>query len=435
MYNNPGKGKSWIFRNVSAEYTLEHGSEGMRKYLKKKWPLLVLVTMLLGLCVACSAPLSEKIAEDDLTITVEEYINTKAANGEDTVISVDILAVGDNLIHSGLYKSGMSDDGEWNYDHLYKYVRNDIADADIAIVNQETIFVENHDSISSYPTFGSPTEIGDALANAGFDVVLHASNHTMDKGTTGVTDTLNFWKTKHPVMTVLGINENQEAQDTITVVEKKGIRFAMLNYTYGLNGYTLPADEAYMVNVLDKEKVAAAIAQAKEISDVIVFFCHVGTEYVYEPSEASKEWVNFLLEQGVDIAIDSHPHVLEPYTMLTGEDGHQMLVYYSMGNFISTQDAIPRLIGGMAKITVEKRINAEGSEIVISDYTLEPLVTHWNHTSMTYAVYKLSDYTDDLASQHGINSLTTETFNVESLNNLFNEIMNTTVNPATGVLE
>lgn len=407
----------------------------MGKYFRKKWPLMFLVMMLLGACTACAPPLSQKIAESDLTIKVEEYVNTKAAAGEDTVISVDLLAVGDNLIHSGLYKSGMSDEGEWNYDHLYKYVRNDISDADIAIVNQETIFIENHGSVSSYPNFGTPTEFGDALVNAGFDVVLHASNHTMDKGTTGVTDTLNFWKTNYPEVTVLGINESQEERDTIRVVESKGIRFAMLNYTYGLNGYTLAEDQTYMVNLLDKEKVAADIAKAKEISDVVVFFCHVGNEYVYEPSEQSKEWVNFLLEQGVDIAINSHPHVLEPYTMLTGDDGHQMLVYYSMGNFISTQDAIPRLIGGMAKITVEKHIGADGTKIMITDYTLEPLITHWNHSTMTYGVYKLSDYTNDLAAQHGITSLTTEEFTVESIQTLFDEIMRTPITPATGVLE
>lgn len=406
----------------------------MRKYAKKKWCLLSLIMAAVLLCAGCGQPFNKKVEENNLTIKVEEYVNTKAAQGEDTVISVDLLAVGDDLIHSGLYKSGMNNDGEWNYDHLYKYVRSDIEAADIAIVNQETIFVENHDNISSYPCFGSPTEIGDALANAGFDVVLHASNHTMDKGASAVTETMNFWKTKHPEITVLGINESQEAQDTIQVVECKGIRFAMLNYTYGLNGISLPADQPYLVNLLDKDKVAQAIAKAKEISDVVVFFCHVGDEYVYEPSEYSKEWVNFLLEQGVDIAINSHPHVLEPYTMLTGEDGHQMLVYYSMGNFISTQDAVPRLLGGMAKVTVEKHINAEGVNIVIKDYTLEPLVTHWNHSEMAYAVYKLSDYTDTLAAQHGIRSVSSAEFSVEALNNLFNEIMNTTVNPATGVL-
>ena len=406
----------------------------MRNYLKKKRHLIALITAVVMMCAGCGIPLSQKVEESNLTITVEEYVNTTAAQGEDTVISVDLLAVGDDLIHSGLYKSGMNDSGEWNYDHLYKYVRNDISEADIAIVNQETILVENHDNISSYPSFGSPTEIGDALVNAGFDVILHASNHTMDKGAAGIQETMNFWKTKHPEVTVLGINESQEAADTIQVVECKGIRFAMLNYTYGLNGYVLPEDQPYLVNLLDKDKVAAAIAKAKEISDVVVFFCHVGDEYVYEPSEYSKEWVDFLLEQGVDIAIDSHPHVLEPYTMLTGADGHQMLVYYSMGNFISTQDDVPRLLGGMAKITVEKHISANDTSIVISDYTLEPLVTHWNHSTMTYAVYKLSDYTDSLAAEHGIHSVSSKAFDVETLNQLFNDIMNTTVTPATGVL-
>jgi len=404
------------------------------KTLKGRLLAVFLAAVMLA-CTGCGISFNEKLDESNLTIKVEEYVRHKAAQGEDTVVSVDLLAVGDDLIHSGLYKSGMNDSGDWNYDHLYQYVRNEISEADLAIVNQETIFVADHNNISSYPSFGSPMEIGDALASAGFDVVLHATNHVMDKGGQAVLDTLDFWKTKYPEITVLGINESQEAQDTVSVVECHGIRFAMLNYTYGMNGYTLPQDKPYLVNLLDKERVAQAIARAKEISDVVVFFGHMGDEYVYEPSEYSKEWVDFLLEQGVDIAINSHPHVLEPYTMLTGADGHQMLVYYSMGNFISTQDAVPRLLGGMAKITVEKHIHPDGEiSVVIKDYTLEPLVTHWNHSTMTYAVYKLDNYTDALAKEHGIRSVSSETFTVDALRQLFDDIMNTTVNPATGTL-
>lgn len=404
-------------------------------YFKRKRNLYLIIAALMLICSGCGKSLSQKVEQNNLTIKVEEFVNNRVTKGEDTVISVDLLAVGDNLIHSGIYRSGQTDTNVWNYDHLYQYVRNEIADADIAIVNQETILVADHNNISSYPSFGSPTEIGDALANAGFDVVLHASNHVLDKGSAVVHETMDFWRTNHPEVTVLGINASQEEADTVPIVECKGIRFAMLNYTYGTNGYTLPEDEPYLVNLLDKEKVGEMIAKAKEVSDIVVFFCHVGQEYVYEPNEESKEWVNFLLEQGVDIAIDSHPHVLEPYTMLTRADGHQMLVYYSMGNFISTQDAVPRLLGGLAKITVEKRIGAEETSISVTDYTLEPLVTHWNHDAMTYAVYRLSDYTDDLAADHGIHDVSSSAFDVATMNNLFNEIMNTEVTPATGVLQ
>ena len=348
--------------------------------------------------------------EESVAEAKEEPTEESSEEFQETFVTVDLVAVGDNLIHTGLYKTGMNDSGEWNYDHLYENVKDEIEAADIAIINQETIFIEDRSKISAYPIFGSPPE------------VLHASNHTVDKGAEGVWDTLNFWKEQHPEVTVLGINESEEDQNTVDVVECNGIRFAMLNYTYGLNGLPMPKEEPYLVNLLDKEKMTADIAQAKEISDMVVVFLHVGDEYVYEPSAYAKEWVDFLLEQGVDIAINAHPHVVEPYTVLTREDGHEMLVYYSVGNFISTQDRVPRLLGGMAKITVQMHIHEEGTDFSIIDYTMEPLVAHWNYGTMEFGVYMLEDYTNELAAKHGIRKVDSSEFSVEVLWDLFEEV-------------
>lgn len=404
----------------------------MKQSLYKKIGIVALALAMAIAGTGCGGvKFSQTVEENDLTIKVEDYIETKQ---EDIIMTADILAVGDNLIHSGIYKSGMSDTAEWNYDHLYQYVKSDIEAADLAIINQETIYVESHDNISSYPCFGSPTEIGDAVAKAGFDVVLQASNHTLDKGTDAIQQTINFWHTKHPEITVLGINASPEDRDQVPVVEVNGIKLAMLNYTYGLNGIEIPAGSEYMINMLDKERVKTMVEKAKQVSDLVVFFAHVGEEYIYEPSEYSKEWVDYLLELGVDLAIDCHPHVVEPYKMLTRADGHKMLVFYSLGNFISTQDAVPRLLGGMAKIKLEKHITADGTYTEVADYSLTPLVTHWNHNTMVYATYKLSDYTDALAAEHGILGVSSEPFSVQALKDLFDQIINTEVTPAAGEL-
>ena len=403
--------------------------------------IITIVTIVSILCSGCGSGMKkpvtgsdiikesvmESTAEDILEseISSESALETEDAEEttetfQETIDYIDILAVGDNLIHTGLYQTGMHESGVWNYDHLYANVQDKIQAADIAIINQETIFIEDRNKISAYPVFGSPTEIGDSVARAGFDVVLHASNHTMDKG---------------PEITVLGIHESAEAQDTISVVECKGISFAMLNYTSGLNGFSVPADDPYLVDLLDKEKVAADIAKAKEVGDLVVVFCHVGSEYVYEPSNYAKQWVDFLLEQEVDIVINAHPHVLEPYTMLTGEDGHQMLVYYSVGNFISTQDQIPRLLGGMAEITIEVRNHEDGIDYRIVDYGMEPVVAHWNYGTMEFAVYMLKDYTDELAAKHGILRKVEEPFNVEVLWQMYETFLNTPISPTEGKLQ
>lgn len=402
--------------------------------LRKTVPMLLVAAALALSGCNKEATFSEKVDQGNLTVYVNDYFNEREKNQTVDVTTADIVAVGDNLIHSGLYKSGMNDSGVWNYDHLYQYVKEDIETADLACVNQETIYINDRNQLSGYPMFGTPPEIGDALVNAGFDVVTHATNHVMDRGEQGISDTLNFWKEKHPEMTVLGIHESQEEADKIQTVDVNGIRIAMLNYTYGTNGIPVPEDKPYLVDLFDPEEAAKDIKRAKEISDVVMVFGHVGTEYVYEPSEESKEWVDFFLEQGVDIAVDSHPHVTEPYKMLTREDGHQMLVYYSMGNFISTQDAVPRLIGGMAKFTIEKKTTGNESEITVKDYTMEPVVAHWNHNTGDYATYKFSDYTDELARKHGLYGITYDELSVANLNNIFNNIMSTEVTPAAGKL-
>ena len=176
-----------------------------------------------------------------------------------------------------------------------------------------------------------------------------------------------------------------------------------------------------------RKKVAADIAKAKEISDCVIFFLHCGVEYTYDPSEETKEWVQFLLENGVDITIASHPHVLEPYVKLTREDGHEMLVYYSMGNFISTQDEYPRLIGGLAEITVELKGQGDNAELSFEDYTLEPLYTHYNHNTGVYTVYKFSDYTDELALQNGLNGKNGVTLSRQVIWDEFTKIMTTEI--------
>ena len=153
---------------------------------------------------------------------------------EEKVDKLTLKMVGDNLIHNTIYFAAKNENG-YNFDMLFENVKDEIEEADISIINQETIFVKDPKRYSSYPTFGSPTEVGDSIVKAGFDVVAHATNHTLDKGVSGVNDTLSFWKEKYPDIEVLGIHENEEESD-ITYIEKNNIKLSFVNYTYGLNG-------------------------------------------------------------------------------------------------------------------------------------------------------------------------------------------------------
>ncbi len=326
-----------------------------------------------------------------------------------------VKMVGDDLIHNLIYFAAKTEDG-YNFDMLFENVKDEINDSDIAIINQETILVSDPKRYSSYPTFGSPTEVGDAVAKAGFDVVAHATNHTNDKGVSGINDTLNFWREKHPEIKVLGIHADENESD-ISYLEKNNIKVSFVNYTYGLNGLNLPKGKEYMIDLLGNDnEIKETLTEAKANSDLTIAILHIGTEYVYEPTEYHKKYVNFFIDNGADIVLCAHPHVLEPYGMLTTENGNTGLVYYSLGNFISNQREVPRLLGGMADITVEKD---KDGKISVKDYSLIPLVTHY--TGKYYTTYKLVDYTDELASQHKISQ--THSFSTKILWDLYNKIM------------
>lgn len=333
---------------------------------------------------------------------------------------IDFLAVGDNIAHLGIRESGMTESGDWNYDAIYQPVKEDVEAADLALVTQETVFVENREDISGYPSFGTPPEFGEALADTGFDVVAHATNHILDKGTDSIEFTMKWWKENHADTRILGIHESQADADNMTVIQCKALKLAMLDYTYGLNDIPLAEDKSYMIDVFNQEKARADIKKAREAADVVIVVMHVGDEYVQDVDDQTRQWVSLFLEEDVDIVIGSHPHVIRTMETLTGEDGHKMLVYYSLGNFTSTQNDLPSLLGAMAKITIKKDVKT--GAIQIPEHEFIPLLMHYNHDSRIYGIYKLNEYTQELADQHTANERNPGEFSIQYYKDLFEQI-------------
>ena len=350
----------------------------------------------------------EKAEQERLALEKEQEENT-----------IELLAVGDNIAHQTIREVGMTEYGPWNYDSVYQYVKEDVEAADLALVTQETIFVEDREDVSGYPSFGTPPEFGDALVNTGFDVIASATNHALDKGTDSIEYTLNWWEENHPDIPVLGLYDSEEASEEIPIISCKDLKLAMLDYTYSLNGLELPSGQEYMVDVFDEEKAREDIRQAKELADVVIVVMHVGNEYEQDVDQETQEWTDIFLEEGVDIVIGSHPHVVRTMETLTGEDGHKMLVYYSLGNFTSTQTDLPSLMGAMAKITVRK--NIETGEIEIPEHEFIPLLMYYNKEIPQAAIYKLEDYPQELIQQHFVYEENPEEFSLEYYQQLFEE--------------
>lgn len=366
---------------------------------------------------------SEIVKAEDTEINETESTEFQETESEEEDNSLRIVMVGDMLMHMKVVNSGKQEDGTYNFDHLFENVKDTIEEADLAIVNQETILGGEELGYSGYPSFNSPTELGDAEVKAGFDVILHATNHALDKKKSGVMNCMEFWDTNYPDIEYLGINKSQQEQDEdIYVYEENGIKIAILNYTYGTNGIKTPSDMPYLVNYLKEDKIRADVEKAESIADFTIVCPHWGTEYRLESDAKQEKWTKLFFECGVDLVIGTHPHVIEPVEWITDEQGNGMLVYYSIGNFVngtsSTKgDLTHRMVGGIADVTLERN---ESGEVVIADYDAIPIVSHVAE-GKEFTVYYLSDYTSELAEENLIN-LQDADFSLEECNKVVDQV-------------
>ena len=339
------------------------------------------------------------------SIDVEETEETEEVEPVYSGPEISIIMVGDMLMHTPVEKSALQEDGTYSYDAIFANTVDAIQAADLAIVNQEVIIAGESMGISGYPAFNAPFELGHDLIEAGFDVICHGTNHALDQGKKGLKNCLSFWEENYPEVPVLGIHGSQEDQDDIYIYEQDGVKIAVLNFTYGTNGIALPSDMPYAVDLLDEEKVVAAIIKAEEMADFTVVCPHWGNEYELGVVSSQKKWANIFLENGVDLVIGTHPHVIEPIEMLVEEEtGHAMLVYYSIGNFVnwtssSGEGIANRMVGGMAQVTIGMD---EAGEVFIMEYGVEPVVCHLTEGTNGVTTYFLDDYTTELASQNEI---------------------------------
>ena len=340
---------------------------------------------------------TEIIVTEDASVVATEPVPSPPA-------TFSIIMVGDILLHDPVEAAALQEDGSYNYEAIFTHMTEDIQAADLAIVNQEVIIGGEELGISGYPAFNAAFSAGDALVNAGFDVVCHGTNHALDKGRKGLLNCINFWKEAYPEIAVLGIHDRQESQDDIFIYEQGDFRIAILNYTYGTNGIPLPEGMPYAVDLLEESKVLEDIRKAEELADFTIVCPHWGTEYQLKQSASQEKWAKLFAANGVDLVLGTHPHVIQPIEWVVDEEsGHEMLVYYSLGNFVnwtgeSGNGIANRMVGGMAQVTLE----IKDEEVCISYYGVEPVVAHLEQGINGVTVYKLSDYTEELAEKNQI---------------------------------
>ena len=278
----------------------------------------------------------------------KEENSVKVEETKEIVEKASLFMVGDSLIHSAVYADADLGNGKYDFSPMISEFSNIVSNYDLAFYNQETILGGTSLGLSSYPTFNSPYEVGDAFTNIGFNLVSLANNHTLDRGKQAIINSKNYWNQKEKVYTT-GSYSSLEERNQIKVKEVNGIRYAFFAYTESTNGIPIPNGEDYLVNIYSNEKAYQDIISVRDQVDIIIVSMHWGEEYSFEVSNRQREIASYLSSLGVKLIIGHHPHVVEPIEYV-----NDTLVIYSLGNFLSAQIGIDKLTGLMVSLDIVK---------------------------------------------------------------------------------
>ncbi|MBO4564272.1 MAG: CapA family protein [Bacteroidaceae bacterium] len=264
---------------------------------------------------------------------------------------ISLLFAGDLMQHGPQIKGALQADGTYDYSECFRYMKQEISEADVAIVNFETTLAEK--PYTGYPTFSAPDEFLRDCQKAGFDIMLTANNHSCDKGKKGIERTIMMMDSLHIPHLGSYVDEAARKEQYPFLLEKNGFRIVLLNYTYGTNG--IPVPKPNIINTIDTMQIRKDIRAAKAMNpDAIIAFMHWGVEYTLKPVASQVTLADWLLRQGVTHVIGGHPHVVEPIEVREDAKGDKHVVAYSLGNFVSNQSQEHTYGGMLVKMELEK---------------------------------------------------------------------------------
>lgn len=288
------------------------------------------------------------------------------SHAQDTT-RLSILFTGDIMQHDSNIAAAFNPlTGKYDYSACFEYVAPIIKSADLAIGNLELTLAGK--PYKGYPQFSAPNELAYELKRVGFDVLVTANNHSVDRGNKGIERTIDVLDTLSILHTGTFRDSTARASIYPLLIEKNGFRLSLLNYTYGTNG--IPVKGPAIVNLIDTLQIKRDLAKAKDQhSDAIIVFMHWGDEYQSLPNKIQKKLTELCFREGARLVIGSHPHVLQPIEWRKEKD---QLIAYSLGNFISGQRPRYRDGGVMLWIDLEKRVtdSVSSTSIQHAEYEL-----------------------------------------------------------------
>ncbi|MEW6702527.1 MAG: CapA family protein, partial [Bacteroidota bacterium] len=291
---------------------------------------------------------------------------------DDSLQTVTISFTGDLMCHLPLIDFARVQKDSFDFKPVFREVKKFLSSSDLTIGNLETTIAGKENKYSGYPLFNSPDEYLDALKNAGFDILLTANNHSLDRSKKGIVRTID--KISERGMSSIGTYKSQQDRDSIRIFEINGIKLAVLAYTYGLNGNNIPKNEEFLVNVIDTNLIKNDIQSArKKNAEVVLVYFHFGKEYQRKPSHFQKEIVKHVIEYGADLIIGSHPHVIQPLEFFTSDKNkiREGIIAFSLGNFLSNQRWRYSDAGVILNLELKKNILRD--EILLSNISIVPV--------------------------------------------------------------
>ncbi|WP_233707681.1 CapA family protein [Helicobacter aurati] len=375
--------------------------------------------ILLWCCVVCIGItflpfIWENTHKQQVTINQIEALPTESHSTitqQEPLKQLSLIMGGDALLHTPVYLDAQKSEPiledskkdsrqtnkpklTYDFSNMLALLTPIIHAHDLAFYNQESSLGGIELGLSSYPTFNSPQEFGDSMLQAGFNLISLANNHTLDKGEKGVRASLQYWKKQsqdNPILTA-GSYESFEDRNTPRILERNGITYTLLAYTYGINGIPIPKGKEHLVNVYTKEMLRQDIASIREKVDLLIVSMHWGIEYTFTPTQEQKEIATLLAELGVNIVIGNHPHVIQPI-----ESINDCLVIYSLGNMLSGQQGLERKIGMLVSVHIVKnkaenshRESAFAKNITLQDIKVELIYTYHDKKKRNFKIIPFS---------------------------------------------
>ena len=288
----------------------------------------------------------------------------------DSSVTISISVVGDLMCHSPQFEYAKVGKDSFDFNPVYRNVKKYLESSDFTFGNLETVTAGKEDGgYTGYPFFNSPASYISALKEVGFDLLITANNHSLDRSEKGILKTIDEINSRN--LNYVGTYTSQRDRDSIRIFDIKGIKFAILAYSYGTNGNPIPKGKNYLINLIDYHLIENDIQSARlNGAELVLVHFHFGEEYQREPVQFQKDVVNKTIQLGADIIIGGHPHVLQPVNFYKTNNANidSGFVAYSMGNFFSNQQARYKDAGMILTLKIRKDFSKNKFDITEVNY-------------------------------------------------------------------